>query len=1084
LNYGDYTEFPQDPRTVRISGPLPIYGDSFFRWVRQTIEIRRNSLMQMYAPERMQGASEATSYPRNGNRSFPGATGEGTQNRVNALPPGNVGGLAGEDTEEAASYRRMQRGGAAPAAGLPAGVPGQSGAVPPPTRSVSPSNDTTDQTIPTDNTANIENTPEASRAVQTQEDQRRAQLGFGPAPQYQSGRYPYPNAGYPNAGYSNTGYSNTGYYGPNGGQPLYDRYGRPLVPSDEYVYSNAYAEPGQALYPAPVDAFRDIADPITQLYRNVIASVPANYQLWGGDRLTIRYSSPTLNPREFLTQVDSQGSLNLFGVGRILVRGMTLAQAETAIRNQLSRVYKSVEVSVSLKELRTIQVTVGGQAYNPGTYTVPATVGVFNVLYAAGGPAENGSLRRIEVRRNGRTVGALDFYRFLLSGNQGDIPLQTGDLIFIPPNLPRIALEGDVRNNALYEIKEGETLQDLLRYAGGIKPSGVEQYVQVNTFDPGKARLLKSVNVRDAAAVRQIPLYDGDIVDVFSLRPIVQNKVTVEGAVEVPGDYGLVDGMRVSDLIQRAHNPISDAYLARAELYRWNSNNTTTLIPIDLTKALVFHDPNADLTLQRWDRLHIYTQQEVAWVGQRKVTVRGPVQRPGIYEFSANMHVSDLLLKAGGPLLDAYMQRAVLQHQNGDGTFSYDYISLAAIKAGDKTQDLPIRDNDILAVYRVGEASFTPEHIVTLRGEVNAPGLYPRGEDMKLSDLIKNAGGFKPNASANVVVAHARQPIDGADAPLKTTTVSFDSQIRTTQDIVLEDGDVVTVQGIGGFQDKPAVVIVKGAVQNPGPIVLTRTDFRLSDAIKAAGGLRPESYPPGTEFFRDSRMVATVGQRDVALQVSQLNNLLNTNAYNRELAKSDVDRIKAVNASTQSSSYYPFGAAAAAPSPSAAALTQLFSRDLVSKPRELQEGNLRPNGNVAVNLLAALQKPGGPDDVILVDGDTINVPNEPTMVQVVGAVVNPRGVVFKPGAGVDYYVTQTGGYAPDAAKDRIVIIHTSGGLIPANKVKSLEPGDVILVPTKVLAAKLSNQADLLNTFFQGLVGAVIAVRLATTVLGL
>ena len=100
------------------------------------------------------------------------------------------------------------------------------------------------------------------------------------------------------------------------------------------------------------------------------------------------------------------------------------------------------------------------------------------------------------------------------------------------------------------------------------------------------------------------------------------------------------------------------------------------------------------------------------------------------------------------------------------------------------------------------------------------------------------------------------------------------------------------------------------------------------------------------------------------------------------------------------------------------------------------------------------------------------------------AVVNPRGVVFQPGAGIDYYVTQTGGFAPDAAKDRIVIIHTSGGLIPANRVKSLEPGDVVLVPTKVLAAQLSNKTELLNTFFQGLVGAVIAVRLATTVLGL
>ncbi|HZP83025.1 MAG TPA: SLBB domain-containing protein, partial [Chthonomonadaceae bacterium] len=579
----------------------------------------------------------------------------------------------------------------------------------------------------------------------------------------------------------------------------------------------------------------------------------------------------------------------------------------------------------------------------------------------------------------------------------------------------------------------------------------------------------------------------GDAVDVFSVRPLLVNKVAVEGAVDQPSDYELTPGMRVSDLLQRARGLLPEAYLGRADLYRWNPDNTNRLISIDLEKALA-HDPDADVVLTRWDRLKVYTRKEVAWTGRRTVTVRGAVQRAGVYDYSQNMRVRDLLLMAGGPTPDAYMPRAVLLHQNGNGTFDYEYINIDEALKGNREADAAIRDNDVLALYRVNEAHFEPDHFVTIRGEVVAPGIYPRGEGMRASDLLTLAGGFRPGGGSRVVVAHARRAADDPKTTLITANVAFDAQGKCApqDDVLLEDGDVVTVQGTGGFQEKVALVTIKGAVERPGPIVLTNKEMRLSDALKVVGGLRPEAFPEGTEFRRDPRMLASAGQKDLALIIGKLNDLLNESERKRLLAKTHVERIKAVGAASQGDNLpVGLGGATSAPVPVSGALVNSLAQDeLVSRPRTLGAQELEPNGNIAVNLNEALRHPGGNEDILLMDGDVITVPETPTTVQVVGAVVNGRGVLFKPGAGLDYYVEQAGGYTVDAAKDRIVVIHAGGGLIPARKIRDLRPGDVIVVPTRVLAEKLASNGNGLDRFFRAITNTAITTLLAVRLFGL
>jgi protein involved in polysaccharide export with SLBB domain len=841
----------------------------------------------------------------------------------------------------------------------------------------------------------------------------------------------------------------------------------------------------------------EIADPVSTLYKNVLASLPPNYQLQPGDSLAIRYSALTLAPREFNAVVDAQGGIDVEGVGRIAVAGRTAAQAETTLTQRLARLYRKVDVSISLRQLRTIQVTVSGSAFAPGTYTVPASATAFNVLNAAGGPTANGSLRDIRVLRGGRLAGILDIYPLIgattgsPSAKHGDVNLQAGDNIYIPARLSRITVRGEVRQPAVYELTPTETLGDALNYSGGVKPSGVDQTVHIDTVNAGTGRVLRDVNLRDKKAVALVPIYDGDSVEVASVRAILTNRVTVAGAVDQPGDFALTPGMRVLDLLQRARGPLYDAYLDRAELTRLNSDNTTTIQTVNIAKALD-GDPTQNIALKRFDNLRLYSRQEVAYLGRRVATVRGAVQRPGLYTQSDNMRISDLLLGSGGPLPDAYLNRAVLLHQRGDGTYAYDYLDLHGVLSGDSEEDKPILDNDILAVYRIGEAHFTPDHTVKVLGDVVAPGLYARGDEMRLSELLKLAGAFKPGGGTRVTVAHARQPNTALPTLVGGTTVAYSTAGVTVlgTDALLQDGDVVAVQGNGSLKDHPSVVTVTGAVSRPGPIIISST-MHLTDAIREAGGLRPEAFPQGAEFTRTSESLVTAGQSSLAKIINQMSDMLNLSQYQRERAKANLALIEAAGsaASGSSSSFAipgisPSSGAAAANPNIAPLVSNLSQTNPVSPGRLLTPSQLQPNGGVAVRLTEALKRPGGREDFLLKDGDTLVVPETPTTVQVVGAVFNARGVLYQPGQSIDYYIQHAGDYTPDAAKDRIEVIHAGGGLIPASKAGGLQPGDLILVPTKVLAEKVGRSGSAFSDFFQGLLGSAVTFKVLSSVFGL
>ena len=888
-------------------------------------------------------------------------------------------------------------------------------------------------------------------------------------PNYPNGGYNY-GSGVANGqvapyGYASSPYSRTPYGGLNG----YSQFGEPQPGQDS----------GNSIDASPANPLTSVVDPLTQIYSNIASSAPPTYQLSGGDTLVIRYWSPTMDVHEVRSKVAPDGSITVDSIGKLVVRGLTPLQAENVLRRRLQGLYRGADVTVTLGELRTISVTVSGDAYVPGSYAIPAASSVYNLLYTAGGPTTDGTLRKVQVLRDGVPIRTFDFYKFLHGGDtSAGLALQPGDTIYIPPRVSTITVRGEVHQPAIYELLDNETLQNALDYAGGIKKSGVAQHVQINTVSPGAARILKDVNLSMPGSAAHVHLYDGDVVNVFSVRSVLSNEVTVDGAVDQPGEYAMVPGMHVSTLIERARGTLYNAYTPRADLFRTNDDTTHTLIPINLDGALT-KDPEFDIPLKRWDVLKVYSREQVAYQGNQQVTVRGPVQRPGIYSLSKNTHVSDLLLMVGGPTPEAYLNTASLLHQRGDGTFAYQNVDLAAILKGDKSKDIAIQDNDILAIYTTAQAHFEPEHTVSILGDVVSPGVYPRGQGMKLSDLLTAAGGFNAGAVMRVNVAHAYRVAQGDQKLLPSSSAIFDASDQTTEgsNIELKDGDVVTIQKNGSFVSKIGVVNVAGAVNRPGPITLT-SKMRLSDVIREAGGLKNDAFPEGLELTRNPALLASDNQRSLTNIVIRLNDVLNKTVYNRALAVSDIDKTKAANSAAQPEGL-SLGGSAPVISPAAGALSaKLADHDLVSPARVLSATELEANGNIAVDLSRALKHPGGPDDIPVVDGDSLVVPETPTTIEVIGAVFTPRGVLYHQGANLDYYVHQSGGYSSDAAIKQIEIIHAGGGMIPAEQVRELRPGDIILVPTAVQAIRLKTGGSGLDSFFRSLTNTALTLTLA------
>jgi protein involved in polysaccharide export with SLBB domain len=475
---------------------------------------------------------------------------------------------------------------------------------------------------------------------------------------------------------------------------------------------------------------------------NLNLATPKSYVLGPGDMVYVdvygqseKYYEAIINP---------EGNAILDNIGPISLSGKTIEEATALLKNRLSTFYTGMRganpntfLQVSLGNVRTIKVHLVGELRLPGTFTLSAFSSVFNALYSAGGPNENGTLRKIKVIRQGKPIAQIDVYDFLINGKANlDLQLQDQDVILVDPFVAKVAVSGEVKRPKTFEITENETFQDILRYAGGFTDEAFRERVNVTRIT-GSERAVSDI------LTEQFPMFiakGGDQYHIGKVLNRFSNRVQIKGAVFREGSFSLTEGLTVSKLIQQASGVRGDAYLNRASILRTFEDLSTEVIAVNLKEIL--NGQAADVQLQREDVLRvasIYDLQEEVYV-----QVSGEVKNPGTYPFSKGMNVEDLIVQAGGLRESASptdIEIARRASEAGTGEFS----SLIPVKINEDLSiggaSVTLQPYDNLIVRK--KSNFSVTRMVQVEGQVNAPGIFQvRSAEERISDLIRRAGGL------------------------------------------------------------------------------------------------------------------------------------------------------------------------------------------------------------------------------------------------------------------------------------------------------------------------------------------------------
>ena len=602
---------------------------------------------------------------------------------------------------------------------------------------------------------------------------------------------------------------------------------------------------------------------------NMNMPTPANYVLGPGDEVIIDvWGDSELNVRY---TVAPDGHITVPGLGRIQLSGLSVKQAELKIKNEFSTIYSDLGsgephtfLAISVGNVRSIKVNVMGEVKRPGTYTLSSFSSAFHALYAAGGTSRIGSIRNIRLFRSGKAVATVDLYEYLMKGNNmADITLQEGDIVMVEPYGILAQAIGEVKRPMWYELKEGETLEDLIRYAGGY--SGNAYRGNVSVLRKGSEEM--EAHTLGEAQYGTFRLKDGDRAEVSTILDKYANMVEVTGSVYRPGKYAIGEQIRtVGDLIKVAQGTTGDAYLQRALLYRENEDLTRSMQSFSLDALL--SGQIADIELRKNDLLHI--PSVLSLESDFTVYIGGEVRHPDSYPYAENMTIEDIILRAGGLTEAASTARVDVYRRLKDpsGTtvpkesgerFTF---TLADGEIVSSDPGFTLQPYDQVVVRR--SPGYEVQQNVTISGEVLFGGQYAKvSKNERLSSLVERAGGLTPHAyvkgarlTRRLTIAEQRQAREAlklkveADVIKKEDSVNYEEQLTQVdlsnrpvgidlekalkhpggpEDIILRDGDALSIPQF------EATVRISGGVLYPNTVTYKKNK-KLGYYINQAGG--------------------------------------------------------------------------------------------------------------------------------------------------------------------------------------------------------------------------------------------------------
>ena len=487
--------------------------------------------------------------------------------------------------------------------------------------------------------------------------------------------------------------------------------------------------------------------------------VPTEYVVGPGDTFRVQLIGTTRG--NYSLVVGRDGQINFPELGPIVVSGQRFDDARQMLEQRVAEQMIGTRASISMGELRSIRIFVLGEAEQPGSYTVSGLSTVTNALFLSGGVKTIGSLRNIELKRNGATVSRLDLYDLLLKGDtRGDVRLQPGDVIFIPPVGPTVGITGEVTRPATYELRGETTAEQLLALGGGLRPLAEPRLATLERIDDQRNRTVVDIDL-SAVPGRGAQIRSGDILRIPGVRPTLENSVSVFGHVHRSGDYQFRPGMRLSDAITSLDELKPNAEQHYVLIRREQQDRRIAVFSADLGQALAQRGSAADIQLAPRDRVYVFDletgrdriveplmrdlrMQSRFGDPLQAVSVGGKVKIPGQYPLEPGMRVSDLI-RAGGSLDDAAFG-GTAELTRRDATIGESRksqlieVDLAKVRAGDPTANILLQPFDFLVVKEVPDWGLQEQ--VQLQGEVRFPGIYSVTKGETLRSLLARAGGL------------------------------------------------------------------------------------------------------------------------------------------------------------------------------------------------------------------------------------------------------------------------------------------------------------------------------------------------------
>ncbi len=733
---------------------------------------------------------------------------------------------------------------------------------------------------------------------------------------------------------------------------------------------------GEGLKPFGYDLFEGVPStfaPVTDI------QVPIDYVVGPGDTLNIQLFGNESSKYELTVERD--GRINFPKLGPILVSGMTFDEARETIEQRVAKQLIGTRVSVTMGDLRSIRVFVLGEAEKPGSYTVSGLSTMTNALFVSGGVKKIGSLRNIELKRNGSLVTTLDLYDLLLHGDtSGDRQLMPGDVIFIPPIGSTVSVYGAVRRPAIYELKSEKTVEQAIGLAGGLMPDADAKKGQLERILPSRLREMQNVDL-SAAAGRATLLDNGDKLKIPEIRPTLENSVVLSGYVYRPGQFEYRAGLRLSNVLSSFDElkPEADIHyiMIRREV---PPEERIEVLSADLKRALAAPGSAADPELRPRDQIIVFN------LSSNRDRILEPILR-------------DLELQA--------------------------------------TPD-------------------KPEQVVNIDGRVKVPGKYPLEPAMHVSDLIRAGGSLEDAAYRGQAELTRYVIVDGDARQTELITVNL-AAIRRGEpgaDLRLKPYDSLVIKPIPLWAE-PGSIEVAGEVRFPGKYPIHQGET-LHSVLERAGGFTDLAFPYGAVFVREELKKR---EKD---QLELLANRLQT-----DLAALSLQAITA-SAATNS------GGGANA-SQGLAVGQQLL----------IQLRDTKPVGRLVIDVEGVLKgRPGGPDDVLLRNGDKLVVPRKTQEITILGEVQSPTSHVYERGLTRSDYIAKSGGTTQKADKKRIYVVRANGDVVTGGRTGwfrrsqtfEMRPGDTIVVPLDTERVRALPLWQAVTTIMYNLAVAVLALH--------